>query len=48
VRIPDHAEIEKKLHSLFWDKKFKNEWFILGHEDVAMIKEILLRLAIDP
>lgn len=36
----DHYRLEKSLHILFKEKRYKNEWFFLNEQDLKIIQEI--------
>lgn len=40
----DSYGVEAHIHSLFWEKWHKGEWFKLNEEDVGEIKSLLSRL----
>jgi len=39
IEVPNSKEAERRLHSLFDDKRLRGEWFALTDEDVEFVKQ---------
>lgn len=46
-KVPHAYDIEKALHSYYFHKSVKGEWFDLSDEDIAALPELIRKLAQD-